>query len=225
MRLDSSLRTLLGLATAGMLAGLGAIFLWVPTEEFNGVVQRLMYVHVPAAWIAYLAFAVVLVGSVAYLRSGARRWDALAHAGAETGLLFAAINLATGMLWARPIWGAYWVWDARLTSMFVLALIYLGYLAFRSMATDATQGARVAAVIGIVGFVDVPLVHFSVFWWRSQHPSRTVIGGPNLPGEMLATVLIMAGIFTVVFALLLVLRVRLLRLQDEVALLETGALP
>lgn len=223
MSLDPGLRRLAALAAAGMAAGLVAVFFWVPTEAFQGVVQRIFYVHVPAAWIAYLAFAVVLVGSIAYLRTGSDRWDTLAHASAEVGVLFTAINLATGMLWGRPIWGTYWTWDARLTSMFVLFLIYVGYLVFRAMATDPARGARIAAVIGIVGFFDVPIVHFSVVWWRTLHPARTVVPDTDLPGEMLVTMLFMVGVFTLLYALLLTLRVRLARLEREVAAMEAAA--
>jgi heme exporter protein C len=223
--LDAPLRRTTALAAAGMLAGLAAIFLWVPTEAFQGPVQRIFYVHVPAAWIAYLAFAVTLIGSIAYLRTSSSRWDLLAHASAEVGVVFCALNLVTGVIWARPIWGTWWTWDARLTSMFVLFVIYVGYLAFRSLATDPTRGARIAAVIGIVGFVDVPIVHFSVTWWRTLHPARTVINPPDrpqLPPEMLVTLLFMVGVFTLLYALLLSLRVRLARLSDELTELEAG---
>lgn len=211
---------LAGVTAIAMLAGLAAIFFWVPTEEFQGIVQRIFYVHVPAAWVAYLAFAVVLVASIGYLRSGTARWDAVARSSAEIGLVFTAINLITGMLWGRPIWGTYWTWDARLTSMFVLFLIYLGYLVFRSLATDPTRGARIAAVIGIVGFADVPLVHFSVRWFRGQHPAPTVVlpeSSPQLPSEMLIALLFMVGVFTLLYALLLAVRVRLATLEDELA--------
>lgn len=223
MKESRGLTILAGLTSLGMLAGLGAIFLWVPTEEFQGVVQRIFYVHVPAAWIAYLAFAVVLIGSIAYLRTRSERWDMLAHASAEVGVVFAAINITTGMLWGRPVWGTYWTWDARLTSMFVLFLIYVGYLLFRSMATDPTRGARIAAVIGIVGFVDVPIVHFSVTWWRTLHPEPTVIrpqGRPALPPEMLVALIFMVGVFTLLYTVLLALRVRLARTAEQIERIE-----
>lgn len=219
----AGLQRLTFLVAAGMLAGLGAVFFWVPTEEFQGVVQRIFYVHVPAAWIAYLAFTIVLIGSIAYLKGGSDRWDTLAHASAEVGVLFCTVNLVTGMMWGRPIWGTYWTWDARLTSMFVLFLIYVGYLVFRGMATDPTRGARIAAVIGIVGFVDVPIVHFSVVWWRTLHPARTVVPDTDLPGEMLVALLFMLGVFTLLFTLLLSLRVRLARLRQELDALEAAA--
>jgi heme exporter protein C len=216
------------LVATALSAGLVAIFFWVPTEEFQGVVQRIFYIHAPSAWVAYLAFAVVLIGSVAYLRTSDARWDLVAHASAEVGVMFTGLALATGMLWGRPVWGAFWVWDPRLTLTLVLFAIYVGYLAFRSTATDPARGARVGAVIGISGFVAVPLIHFSVDWWRGQHPGRTVFrpeDGPALPGRMLITVGMMALIFTALYAILLVVRVRLLRLEDDVARLEADLIP
>lgn len=215
------------LLALGMLAGLVAVFFLVPTEAFQGVAQRIFYVHVPAAWVAYLAFAVVLVGSIAYLRSADRRWDWIAYASARAGVVFTAINLVTGMLWGRPIWGTYWVWDPRLTLTLVLLIIYLGYLAFRATAPDETRGAKVAAVIGIAGFAVVPLVHFSVDWWRGQHPARTVIrpeAGPALPGSMLATLSFMSVVFVLAYLVFLALGVRLLRTESEIERLEARSL-
>lgn len=226
MKTDASIRNLAAVTTVAMLAGVVLIFFWVPTEEFQGVVQRLFYIHVPSAWVAYLAYAVVLIASITYLKSGAPRWDLLAHASAEVGVTFTAITLVTGMLWAKPIWGTYWVWeDPRLSLTFVLFVIYLGYLVFRGLAEEG-RGERIAAVIGIMGFVAVPLVHFSVVWWRGQHPARTVINPgaePQLPWEMLVTLIFMVGVFTLLYALLLVLRVRLGRLALRALQLEAGS--
>lgn len=208
---------------AGFLAGVGAIFFWVPTESFQGESQKILYVHAPAAWIAYLAFGVVLAGSIAYLRTGDLRWDWVAHASARTGVLFTALCLLTGMLWGRPIWGAFWAWDPRLTLTLVLFLIYLGYLTFRANAGDETRGARIASVIGIAGFTVVPLVHFSVDWWRGQHPARTVIrpeSGPAMPPEMQVTLLAMVVVFTLLYLVFLALGVRLLKLETDLVELE-----
>ncbi len=223
MRKDPLLLTQQLLA-AGFLAGLAGIFFWVPTEAFQGVAQRILYVHAPSAWVAYLAFGVVLVCSIAYLRTGDMRWDWVAHASARTGVLFTALNLVTGMLWGRPIWGAYWAWDPRLTLTLVLFLIYLGYLAFRANASDEGRGARIAAVIGIAGFMVVPLVHFSVDWWRGQHPSRTVIrpeSDPALPAEMQIMLVAMMALFTLLYLVFLALSVRLLKLETDVMELES----
>ncbi|MBW3587806.1 MAG: cytochrome c biogenesis protein CcsA [Actinobacteria bacterium] len=221
MNIDTGVRNLAVLVAIGMLAGLAAIFFWVPTDDFQGVAQRLFYIHVPSAWVAYLAFAVVLVGSIAHLKTGSRRWDLLADSSAEVGVVFTGITLVTGMMWGRPVWGAYWQWEPRLTSTFVLFVVYLGYVVFRRMGDPGRTG-RIAAVIGIVGFVNVPLVHFSVRWWRGLHPSGVVnpASEANLPWQMLVTMLFMLGVFTLLYALFLTLRVRLGRLEDRLLLLE-----
>lgn len=222
MNVDQPIRRLVWWTIGGLVVGLAAIAFWVPTDDFQGIVQRIFYVHVPAAWAAYLAFTIVAVASIGYLWKRSRRWDLLARAAAEVGLLFTVVNLVTGMLWGRPVWGAFWAWDPRLTSTFVLALVYLGYLAFRAMATDAEQGARVAAVIGILGVVEIPIIHFSVLLWRSQHPGPAVLrfAGPDLPGKMLVTLLLMAVAFTLLLSLMIRLRLRVGRLEDDVARAE-----
>jgi heme exporter protein C len=212
---------------AGFLAGLGAIFFWVPTEAFQGVSQRILYFHAPSAWVAYLAFGVVLVCSVAYLKTREVRWDWVAHASARVGVLFTGITLITGAMWGRPIWGAFWAWDPRLTLTLVLFLIYLGYLAFRANAGDETRGARIGAVIGIAGFMVVPLVHFSVDWWRGQHPARTVIrpeAEAALPFEMKIVLIGMFAVFTLLYLVLLALGVRILKLENQVMDLEAASL-
>lgn len=215
------------LLAAGFLAGTAAVFFWVPTDSSQGVAQRILYVHAPAAWGAYLAFAVVLGCSIAYLKTSDMKWDWVAHASARTGVLFTALNLATGMMWGRPIWGAYWAWDPRLTLTLVLFLIYVGYLAFRASASDETMGARIAAVIGIAAFLVVPLVHFSVDWWRGRHPVRTAIrpeAGPAMLPEMQLLLLGMFLLFSVLYLVLLALGVRLLKLESDVMELEASSL-
>ena len=178
-----------------------------------------MYVHVPAAWLAYLAFFVVFVASVAYLRTGRVRWDRLAAASAEIGVLFTALAIVLGALWARPVWGTWWTWDPRLTTTAVLLLIYLGYLSLRRVADNPARRARWSAVVGIVGFVDVPIVHLSVVWWRSLHQGPTVLrlGGPEIHGSMLAALLVAVAAFTVVYAYLMTLRLRVGRLEEREA--------
>lgn len=212
---------------AAFLTGLALIFFWVPTEAFQGVSQRILYVHVPAAWVAYLAFGVVLACSVAYLKTSESRWDWVAQGSARVGVLFTGINLITGAMWGKPIWGAFWAWDPRLTLTLVLFLIYLGYLTFRANASDETRGARIGAVIGIAGFLVVPLVHFSVDWWRGQHPARTVIRPEDsaaMPPEMQGVLVLMVAAFTLLYLVLLALGVRVLKLEDEVMELESDSL-
>ena len=136
-----------------MLAALYFALVYAPTERVQGNVQRIFYFHVPLAWVAYLAFFVVFVASIAYLRTRSAWWDALARSSAEVGLLFTTLVLITGSLWARPIWGTWWSWDARLTTSLILWFIYVGYLLVRSSVADRQRGARFGAVLGIVGFV------------------------------------------------------------------------
>ncbi len=188
-----------------------------PPDAVQGEVQRLMYVHVPAAWLAYLSFFVVFVSSIAYLRTRRTRWDRLAEASAEIGVLFTALAIALGMLWGKPVWGTWWTWDPRLTTTAVLLLIYIGYLSIRRISDNPARRARWAAVVGIVGFIDVPIVHLSVVWWRSIHQGSTVfrLGGPDIEGTMLLALLVGVAAFTVTYAYLLTLRLRVGRLEER----------
>lgn len=202
------------LPIAAIATGLGALamaFLYAPTEALQGDVQRIFYVHVPAAWVAYLGFALVALTSVLYLWRREARWDRIAVSAAEVGVLFTTIVLVTGPIWGRRVWGVWWVWDARLTSTLVLWVIFVGYLLFRSLTPPGDRRARLAAVIGIVGVVDIPVVHFSVVWWRTLHPLPTVLRPeqPALPGSMLLTLLVSVVAFTLLFGALLALRLRM----------------
>src|SRR3989440_10100204 len=175
-------------AAALMLVAGAAIFLYAPTDYLQGPVQRIFYLHVSSAIAAYGCFAVVLVGGIIYLRTENVVADRFARAGALVGVVFTTVTLVMGMLWAKPIWGSFWTWDARLTSTLVLWIIYAGYLLVRRLSDPGRQAARLAAVVGIFGFIDVPVVHFSVTWWRTQHPGPIVVNNA-LPAEMPATLL------------------------------------
>lgn len=210
------------LAVATVVAlGVSAVLSLVvaPPDAVQGDVQRLMYVHVPAAWLAYLSFFVVFVASIAYLRTSRIRWDRIAAASAEIGVLFTGLAIALGALWGKPVWGTWWTWDPRLTTTTVLLLIYVGYLSVRRAVDNPTRRARWAAVIGIVGFVDVPIVHLSVVWWRSLHQGPTVLrlGGPEIEGVMLAALLVGVAAFTVTYTYLMALRLRVGRLEEREA--------
>ena len=185
-----------------------------PPDADQGDLQRLMYVHVPSAWLAYLAFFVVFVCSVQYLRTRRTRWDRVAHASAEIGVLFTALAIALGSIWGKPVWGVWWTWDPRLTTTAILLLIYLGYLSVRRISDSPAQRAKWSAVIGVVGFVDVPIVHLSVTWWRSLHQPPSVLrpGSPTLAPSMLFALLFAVAAFTLVYAYLMVLRLRVERL-------------
>ena len=190
-----------------------------PPDALQGEVQRLMYVHVPAAWLAYLSFFVVFLSSVAYLRTSRTRWDRVAAASAEIGVLFTALAIVLGALWGKPVWGTWWTWDPRLTTTAMLLLIYIGYLAVRRITDNPSRRARWSAVIGVVRFVDVPIVHLSVVWWRSLHQQSTVLrlGGPQIEGWMLTALLVAVGAFTVVYAYLMAVRLRVGRLEERAA--------
>lgn len=204
--------------TAGLLlvwAGVAAILLmhwmvafWVPTEAAQGVIQRIFYVHVPAAWTTFLAFGIVALASAAYLWLHDERADAAAVAAGEGGLIFGAIMLTSGPLWGRVAWGTYWTWEPRLTLTLLLWFTYLGYFLIRGSVADPRRGKRFAAVVAIVGSLNIPLIHVSVSWFRSLHPGPVVIKpeGPTLHPDMLATLLVSLAGFTMLFLGLFALR-------------------
>jgi heme exporter protein C len=200
-------------AVALMLLAAGAIFLFAPTDALQGPVQRIFYLHVSSAIAAYGCFAVVLLGGAIYLRNESLAADRLARAGAVVGLVFTTVCLVMGMLWAKPIWGTFWTWDARLTSTLVLWIIYAGYLLVRRLAEPGRQAARFAAVVGIFGFIDVPVVHFSVTWWRTQHPGPVIVNDA-LPPEMLATFFVTMACTLALAAVMIAIRYRLETLAD-----------
>jgi heme exporter protein C len=209
-------RFLIAATAVVALAALALVVFYAPTERVQGIAQRIFYFHVPMAWTAYLAFFVVLVSSIAYLGTRDLGWDALARASVEIGLLFTTLVLITGSLWGKPIWNTWWTWDARLTSTLVLWFIYVAYLMLRAYTPDPERGARFGAVLGIVGFLDVPIVHFSVQWWRGLHPAPVVVRpDPQLPPEMRVVLLVCTIAMLLLYATLLVYRTRLERLRDE----------
>src|SRR6266516_3486018 len=208
----------MGIATLAGLAATVVIGLFVvPPDATQGDVQRLMYLHVPVAWVTFLAFGVVFLASVGYLKTGRMQWDRVAAASAEIGILCCALTIVLGSLWGRPVWGTWWTWDPRLTTTAVLLLIYVGYLAVRRLPDSPTRRARWAAVVGIVGFVDVPIVQLSVTWWRGLHQGPTVrlLQAPTIAPVMLAALLVGVFAFTVVYLYLMALRLRVGRLEDR----------
>ncbi|MET8093920.1 cytochrome c biogenesis protein CcsA [Micromonospora sp. NPDC005220] len=186
-----------GLAVAATVAG-G----WLaPPDQLQGDAQRLMYLHVPAAWVAYAAFAVVLAASGAYLMGGDLRWDRFARAAAELGVVLTAAAIATGSLWGHLVWGTWWAWDPRLVSTALLLLAYGGYLAVRRTLVERTGArdggdhrvAKPAAVVGAACSLLVPVVHFSVVWWRSLHQQATMLAPHRPPMDpRMATALLLA---------------------------------
>lgn len=228
-RSDTKL-TVLGIAAWTLFALATVLALFVAREataDQGGPLQRIFYFHVPSAWVGYLAFAIVFIASIAYLRTGARRWDVLAHGAAEVGVVFITLVLITGPIWARPVWGTWWQWDARLTSSLVMWLTYVAYLMLRSLATDPRAAGRAAAIVGVLGFLNVPIVHFSVHWWRTLHPSgptpANLASGSGLGSPELAAFFTALAAFTMLATWLLALRVRVGLLSDELERIEMGA--
>jgi heme exporter protein C len=209
-------RVLAVAASVALAATLVMALFVTPPDAEQGQVFRLIYVHVPSAWLAYLSFAVVLVASIAYLVTRRIRWDRLAAASAEVGVVFTSLTLILGSIWAKPVWGTWWTWDPRLTTTAVLLLIYVGYLAVRRLTDDPRRRATWAAVVGIVGFIDVPIVHLSVVWWRSLHQAPAVARiAPRMAPIMGWTLVLSVAAFTLLYAYLVVLRLRVGRLEER----------
>jgi len=210
-------RALGWLAAAGLLAGLVAGFGYAPPEAVQGNVQRIMYLHVPAVLTAYLAFGLVLLGSIGYLATRRAAWDRLAAAAAELGVLFTGLTIVSGSIWGKPTWGTWWTWDARLTSTAVLFLVYVGYLLLRNLIEDADARARYAAVVGIVGTLNIPIVHFSVKWWRALHQPSTILGPEPSPIDPAIGLALFVNwvAFTLLFAYFLSRRIEIARLEEQ----------
>ena len=195
---------------------------YAPREVTMGDAQRIFYFHVPSAWVGFLAFFIVFIASLMYLWKRERKWDALALSAAEIGVVFTTLVLLTGPLWAKKAWGAFWVWDARLTTTLILWMIYVGYLMLRNSA-EGERRARFAAVLAIVGFLDVPIIYLSVELWRTMHPTL-LIGEPGgLAPEMTQTLMVALLSFTLLFVFLLIQRVRLEQARDQVNFLRETA--
>jgi len=211
---------LIALAAVAMVASLYAALLYAPTDSFQGNIQRIFYIHVPAALTMYVAVTLLFFASILYLQKRDDRWDEVGAAAAEVGTLFGTVVMITGPLWARPVWGTWWTWDARLTSTFILWLIFIAYLMLRAYGGAPEQVARFCAVLGIIGFLDLPIIHFSVMWWRTLHPQPVIMTeeglGAGLPGSMLATVALGLVAALLLFAVLFRYRLRVERISRQI---------
>src|SRR6266851_5889938 len=206
---------LLALTTIGMMVSIGLIFLVAPTDAVEGLPQRIFYFHVPVSWIGMLAFGVLAAASIAYLWKKDERWDWLARASAEIGTVFITLALVTGSIWGRTTWGTWWTWDARLTTTLILWFIYIGYMMLRSYMGRTPASARAGAVLAIIGIIDVPIIYESVNWWRTLHPQAVLPLGssPQLPPEMLLTLLVAFVTFTLLFTFLMLQLYQLEKMQ------------
>ncbi len=197
-----------------MLTAIYLIFMVVPTERDQGIVQRIFYFHVPSAWAAFAGFFTVCGASVLYLWKESEYWDVVAKAAAEVGMVFCTLVLLTGPIWARPIWGTWWTWDPGLTMTLILWTIYASYLLLRAYGSEEDQIGRYAAVLGIVGAIDIPLIVISVRLWRGIHPavmmSKDPQGGLRDP-FMKITLLVSSLAFLSTFLWMLLIRMRVLR--------------
>ena len=215
-------RILPGLTCAAMLAAIAMVFGVVPSEREQGVVQRIFYFHVAFAWLSFAGFAIVAGASLWYLWRGGSAADRLAHSSAEVGLLYTTAFLATGSIWARPIWGTWWTWDPRLTMSVVLWTVYAAYLMLRRLADGDETVRRYAAVIGVVGALNIPLLVLAVRLWRGIHPAVMLAKDPDagLKEPIMAWAVLSANVaVALLFVWLVWLRTRLLAIDEETAVL------
>lgn len=211
----------LGALAVVTLTGTVVLGLALPATYEQRTYSRMVALHPPLAWTAYLAFGVTALASIAYLvpRTRRPRWDAVAHAAAELGVLFTSLTLITGSLWGRPTWGVWWTWDARLTTTALMLMIYLGYLAQRSVADNPAARAMRSAFIGVLAVVVVPVNHMAVEWWRTLHQGRSLASlkpSSTLDGDFIAAMLLGFLAMTLTFLTLLLLRTRVIESEEAV---------
>jgi len=211
-------------ALAAVVVSLVRAIFFTPLEATQGAAQKILYIHAPAAWVAFLAFGLVAVASGLYLWIREPRLDRIAESSAEVGVIFTTVVLITGPLWGRPVWGTYWTWDARLTLTLFLWFIYLGYMVLRGALDDPGMRARYSAVLGILGALLIPFIHLSVYLFRTLHPQPILMktSAPSLPSEMLTTLLLAFASFTLLYAALLRARYRYAVERDASIAVESG---
>ncbi|HEX9662496.1 MAG TPA: cytochrome c biogenesis protein CcsA [Candidatus Binatia bacterium] len=213
---------ILGAATlVFIIAGLYWGLVKAPPDAYQGDSQRIMYLHIPSILIAYLSFFLVFVGSCLYLWKREKRDDNLAYGAAEIGVLFTALTIVEGSIWGRPTWGVWWTWDARLTLTAILLLIFIGYLMLRALVEDESRAASSAAILGIIGFLDIPLIHMSVYWWRTLHQPPSILRPDKVPWEnihpeLLTALAINFVAFVLLYFYMLSLRLRLGEMHEEI---------
>lgn len=198
-----------GIAVLGFAVGLPLALVFSPPDYQQGETVRIMYIHVPAAWMSLFVYAVIAGASAAFLIWRHTVAHLVARASAPLGAMFAAVCLISGMLWGQPMWGTFWVWDARLTSVLILFFIYVGYIALLDAFDDPERGDRAAAILALVGSVNVPIIHFSVEWWSTLHQGTIItMDGLTLSSEMVRPLLVMVAAFTAFYVSVVVIRLR-----------------
>ena len=198
-----------------MLLALYAIFMYAPVEKTMGAIQKIFYIHVPAAFLAYLAFFITFLASILYLYRKDSKWDTVAHCAVETGVIFCTIVLITGPIWAKPVWNVWWTWDPRLTTTLILWFTYVAYLMLRRSVKE-NQRANLSAVFGIIGFVNVPITFFSIRLWRTIHPVIITSRGFNMSRPMQTSLIVTFIAFCFLFFAILISRVNLERTKTRI---------
>jgi heme exporter protein C len=213
----------LGLATLLLLA-LGTAMAWnAPLDFQQGNAVRILYIHVPSAKLSLLLYLGLVIAAVAYLWRGSETADILAEAAAPVGAVFAAVTLASGAIWGKPMWGAWWAWDARLTSMLMLFIIYIGLIVLRDALGEPRKAARASAILAIIGVVDLVFIHFSVTWWRTLHQPASFSGtskSPSITGSLLTPLLIMSLAFILMGLYLWIVKARTVAARRHLETLE-----
>jgi heme exporter protein C len=198
-----------GLSIVLFAIGLPIALVTSPPDYQQGDTVRIFYIHVPAVWLALMAYGVMAAGSAAFLIWRHPMANLAARASAPIGAVFTALGLVAGMLWGQPMWGTFWVWDARLTSFLILFFMYLGYMALAEAFEDPERGDKAAAILALVGSVNIPIIHFSVEWWNTLHqPSIISTSGLSVSGEILLPLFLMLGAFSAYYVAVLILRLR-----------------
>lgn len=203
------------LAFISIIISLYTSFLYAPTEIIMGEIQRIFYFHMGTVWVATIAFTIVFISSIMFLRTGKRKWDILSLSCAEIGVVFITLTIITGSIWAKPVWGTWWTWDPQLTTTFILWILYIVYLIIRSVASDNMKQARFAAVFSIIAYIDLPLVYISARIKRGISPVVFGPGGGGVEREMMITLLITMVACTLFFIILLRERIKLEQLRDN----------
>lgn len=210
----------MGLTFVGMIASLYTAFIYAPTEAVMGNIQRIFYFHMGAVWIGTIAFTVVFIASIQYLRKQTRFWDIMAYSSAEIGVLFTTLTIITGSIWAKPVWGTWWTWDPQLTTTFILWILYIVYLILRSSAGSDVKKAKFAAVFGIIAFIDLPLVYASARLMRGISPVVFGGRGGGIAPQMMVALLLCLITFTLLYVVLLKQRMDIEEMKDEVTRLK-----
>ena len=218
--LSKTMKLLMGLTFVGMIASLYMAFIYAPTEMVMGNIQRIFYFHMGAVWVATIAFTVVFIASIQYLRKQTRFWDIMAYSSAEIGVLFTTLTIITGSIWAKPVWGTWWTWDPQLTTTFILWILYIVYLILRSSAGNDVKKAKFAAVFGIIAFLDLPLVYASARLMRGISPVVFGDRGGGIAPQMMVALVVCIITFTLLYIVLLKQRMDIEEVKDKVTRLK-----